>query len=119
MVGREQQNLPHCRLGIFDRTLPIAGDAIVDPGIGELRRELDRGRERLLGSRRLIVREPGLAVNVMCAGIVGRAVTRLARSRECGLHRSARHLFNRGFQKCRGLFVRPTQLRHAPRNATS
>ena len=97
MVGREQKNLPHCRLGILDRALAVAGDAIVDPGIGELRRKLDRGRECLLGSRRLIVREPGLAVDVVCAGIVGRAVTRLARGRKCGLHCSARQLFNRGF----------------------
>ena len=119
MVRREPKNLPHGRLGVFDRSLPVAGNAVIDPGIGELWRELDRGRERLLGARRLIVHKPCLTVNIMRTGIVGRAVARLARSRQRGLHRSPCQLLNGRFQKYRALVVRSAQFRHVLRNAMS
>jgi hypothetical protein len=79
MAGRAGERLAHRRLGVLDIPLPVARDAVIHPGIGPARCKLDCRAECLLRARRLVQREPRLAVDIVGARLVGRPVAGFAR----------------------------------------
>ena len=45
MAGGAAQRLTHRRLGVLDASLPVAGEAEIDPGVRPTRRQANRGGE--------------------------------------------------------------------------
>jgi hypothetical protein len=74
---------PSC-LGVLDVALPVARNAVIDPGISPARRQLQRGSESALRIGMIAQRRPGLAVCVMRLRPVRRGVTCVARGLERG-----------------------------------
>jgi hypothetical protein len=99
MTRLAPQRFAHRLLGIIDRALPVAGDAVVDPGVDPGRIELDRRRESLLGARRLAEREPRLAVGVMGPRVLRGAVAGFARGDAGGFGIPLRELLGRKLQE--------------------
>ena len=99
MARGAEQRLAHRHLGVLDVPLPVARDAVIDPGISPGGRKLNGGRKGLLRPRRLVEREPRLAVYVMRARLVRRAVAGFARGTQCGLRVALRQPLHGGFQK--------------------
>src|SRR5262249_13812247 len=82
MARGAEQRLAHRRLGVLDLPLPVARDAVIDPGISPTRSELNRGGESALRVEVIAQRRPGLPVSVMRLGAVRRCVTSVARGLE-------------------------------------
>jgi hypothetical protein len=84
MAGNAEQRLAHRHLGVLDVPLPVARDAVIDPGIGPTRRQLKGGGESAFGVGIIAQRRPGLPVSVMRLRPMWRGVTGVARNLERG-----------------------------------
>jgi hypothetical protein len=100
VAGFGAQGLAHRRLGVLDGAPAIAGDAVIHPGVGPLRRQSQRGGEGLLGARRLVHRHPGLPVGVMRLRQMRRRMACLARGAQRGLPVACLAMGLEGEKKC-------------------
>ena len=100
-IGGER--LAHRRLGVLDRALAIAREPAIDPGVGPMRIQLNRGAEGLFGALRLAERRPGLAIGVMRRREYGRPPAGFARRDQRGLVVAEREMRDGGVQERRGI----------------
>jgi hypothetical protein len=84
MAGNAEQRLAHRHLGVLDVPLPVARDAVIDPGIGPTWCQLNGGGEGTFGVDVIAYRRPGLPVSVMSLRPMRRGVAGVARSLERG-----------------------------------
>ena len=85
VIGIGGERLPHRRLGVLDRALAIAREAVIDPGVGPARIQVNCRGEGLFGARGVADRGPRLAIGVMRRRELGGAPARFARRGERGL----------------------------------
>ena len=110
MAGLGGERPPHRGLGVFDRALAIAREAVIDPGVGPARVQLDGGGEGLFGARGLAERRKSLAIGVMRRRELRRAPAGFARRDERGLIVAEREMRDGGVKERRRI-VRERGLR--------
>ena len=79
MAGLRLQGADKSGLGVLDRALAVAREAVIDPGVGEVRAQFHGDGEALLGPRRIAGGHPGLAKSVMGLRAVGLGEAGVAR----------------------------------------
>jgi hypothetical protein len=102
MAGGAEQRLAHPRLGVLDVALPVARDAVIDPGVRPTRCQLKSGGERALGVGVIAQRRPGLPVSVVRLRPVRRVVAGIAR----GLERRQRIGCAWNIRMTRGIYLK-------------
>ncbi|WP_298352856.1 hypothetical protein [Rhodoblastus sp.] len=71
MAGLRLERRDKGGLGVIDRALMLAGEAEIDPGVGETRAKFYGDGKGLFGPRRIAGGDPGLAEGVMGLRPVG------------------------------------------------